>query len=170
MKNEGNKLIAIGALCIEAKRLVKENKKGEFFTSLLKEIVITHELDPEDIKDRTVEHLIVNMMGWEMDIADADTVLKSLESIEHMCILRTLVQTVVSPESMLKTLFEGIKDVDDPDIAKEAKERLHNIGDMLNIDIEEGDKNDKTEKLNALARRLLNDPIRIDGDNEEEKE
>ena len=169
MENEGKKLIAIGALCEEARRLVEENKKGEFFTSLLKEIVITHELDPEDIKDRTVEHLIVAMMGWEMDITDADAALKALESIEHICIMRTLMQTIVSPENMLKTLFDGIKDVDDPNIAKDAKERLTHIDDMLNIniDIEEGDKN---EKLRSLARKLLNDPIRIDEDNEEEKE
>lgn len=173
MKNEGKKLIALGALCVEARGLVQERKKGMFFTSLLKEIVVTHELDPEDLKDWTLEHLIVAMMGWEMDITENDVTLKALESIENMCIMRTLVQTISSPESMLKTLFEGIKDDDDPNLVKDAKERLHNIGDMLNIDIDlsggENDKNDEN-RIKELAKKLLNDPIRIDGDNDEEKE
>ena len=172
MKNEGKKLIAIGTLCVEARNLVKENKKGMFFTSLLKEIVITHELDPEDLKDWTLEHLIVAMMGWEMDIGENESVLKALESLEHVCAMRTLVQTMAAPESMLKTLFEGIKDADDPNIVKDAKERLTNIGQMLNIDIDLSDENDKNDenRIKELAKKLLNDPIRIDGDNDEEKE
>lgn len=172
MKNEGKKLITIGTLCVEARNLVKENKKGMFFTSLLKEIVITHELDPEDLKDWTLEHLIVAMMGWEMDIGENESVLKALESLEHVCAMRTLVQTMAAPESMLKTLFEGIKDADDPNIVNDAKERLTNIGQMLNIDLNlsSDEENDKNDKLKELAKKLLTDPIRIDGDNDEEKE